>query len=445
MFAAILICGLNMFSSCVGSDNPVSPVNPTTNLSSKLIGKWVNVEFDGQPVLTSDKSVVTFVSSTKATISVSKTDFTETNVKWSVRRECNVKISGNKVTLTGHPEGNSSITLQDEYTITSITATEIVCKYRHTTFRNGQAQDAVTVKKARLKKINTDYRADIIGLWECEGISGGDTYNDANGRLEFFNDGTYNFYRKNDAGKWEPVTTREFQIYFVDGTLTATRWKDKGEDEHRECWEIKSLKGDQMVWTALRQNDDGSTFQQEVKWKKIDPAEHGQLLEVYDVQGSAGKARLTVDGKVLFETDVFVGKNGLGKTGEGDGKTPIGTLHPLTAFGVKPNPGTTMPYIDVKPTTYACDENCEYYNQIIDTAETKHDCKGEEMYSYQPQYNYGIATDFNKECIYPNGSAIFIHVKGTKTYTGGCIAFDEDRMVEILKNCDMSLVIIIKE
>ena len=71
--------------------------------------------------------------------------------------------------------------------------------------------------------------------------------------------------------------------------------------------------------------------------------------------------------------------------------------------------------------------------------------KCEEMYSYQPQYNYGIATDFNKECIYPNGSAIFIHVKGSKPYTGGCISFDEDRMVEILKNCDMSLVIKIKE
>jgi len=110
-----------------------------------------------------------------------------------------------------------------------------------------------------------------------------------------------------------------------------------------------------------------------------------------------------------------------------------------------PNPGTTMPYIDVKPTTYACDEDCEYYNKIIDTAETKHECKGEEMYSYQPQYNYGIATDFNKECIYPNGSAIFIHVKGSKPYTGGCISFDEDRMVEILKNCDMSLVIKIRE
>ena len=36
-------------------------------------------------------------------------------------------------------------------------------------------------------------------------------------------------------------------------------------------------------------------------------------------------------------------------------------------------------------------------------------------------------------------------VKGPKPYTGGCISFDEDRMIEILQNCDMSLVITIKE
>ena len=174
-------------------------------------------------------------------------------------------------------------------------------------------------------------------------------------------------------------------------------------------------------------------------------AQKGQLLKVYDVQGSTAKARLTVDGKVLFVTDVWIGKNGIGKTGEGDAKTPTGTLRPLSAFGIKPNPGTTMPYINVTPTTYACDEDCEYYNKIIDAAAVGHECKGEEMYAYQPQYNYGIATDFNKECIYPEGSNIFIHVKGTKGYTGGCIAFDEDRMIEILKNCDMSLVITVKE
>ena len=139
------------------------------------------------------------------------------------------------------------------------------------------------------------------------------------------------------------------------------------------------------------------------------------------------------------------GKNGIGKTGEGDAKTPIGTLRVLSAFGVKPNPGTTMPYIDVTSSTYACDDSCEYYNQIIDTAAVHHQCGGEDMCHIVPQYNYGIATDFNKACVYPNGSNIFIHVKGTKPYTGGCIAFDEDRMFDILRKCDSTLVITVRE
>ncbi len=171
----------------------------------------------------------------------------------------------------------------------------------------------------------------------------------------------------------------------------------------------------------------------------------GQFLEVYDVQGSQATAKLTIDGKVLFTTSVNIGKNGLGKTGEGDSKTPIGTMHVLSAFGIKENPGTTIPYTRVTPTVFACDDSCQYYNQIIDTAVVHHQCKGEEMYKYQPQYNYGLATDFNKECIYPKGSNIFIHVKGEKPYTGGCIAFDEDKMIEILRKCDKSLLIVVKQ
>ena len=290
VLAAILICGLNVFTSC-DSDN--NHARPSYNLAEKLIGKWMDVEFDGQPALTSDKSVVTFVSPTKAIYSISRTDFTETQVKWAVYRECDVEISDNKVTLTGHPEGNPSITLQEEYIISSITDTEMVCIYRHTTFHDGQSRGSVDEKNVRMKKIGTDYRADIIGLWECEGISGGDTYNDANARLEFFDDGTYNFYRKNDAGYWESVTSREFQIYFVDGTLMATRWKDQGEDEHRECWEIKTLSGDEMVWTALRQNTDGSTFQQDVKWKKIDLKVAEKILGKWILAGIDGQASPT--------------------------------------------------------------------------------------------------------------------------------------------------------
>lgn len=170
-------------------------------------------------------------------------------------------------------------------------------------------------------------------------------------------------------------------------------------------------------------------------------ASKGQLLEIYDVQGSVGKARLTIDGKELFTTKAYVGKNGLGKTREGDNKTPVGTFHVLKAFGVKPNPGTAIPYINVTPSVFACDENCKYYNKIIDTAVEHHKCKGEDMYHLVPQYNYGLTTDFNQDCVYPKGSNIFIHVKGPRPYTAGCIAIDEEHMVEILTHCDLSLVV----
>ena len=122
----------------------------------------------------------------------------------------------------------------------------------------------------RFVKVAKDFKQDILGLWECTGLTGIETNNDSNARLEFLADDTYKFWRKNDAGEWEAVTTREFQDYFVDGTLLATIWKNQGEDELREWWEIASIADGQMQWTALRQQTDGSTIQQGMTWKKIE-------------------------------------------------------------------------------------------------------------------------------------------------------------------------------
>ena len=69
MLAAIFFCGVAaMFTSCTNEDNPV---DPATNLSEKIIGKWMPAELDGKPVQTDKKSVYTFVSATKAYMSVS--------------------------------------------------------------------------------------------------------------------------------------------------------------------------------------------------------------------------------------------------------------------------------------------------------------------------------------------------------------------------------------
>ena len=160
------------------------------------------------------------------------------------------------------------MTSVEEYIITNINDSELTANHKVAITVDGIV--VATIEDiVRLVKQTADYAEPILGLWECTELTGIETYNDANARLEFLADGTYRYYRKNDGGEWQAVTNREFQNYFVDGTLLATRWKNQGEDELREWWEIASLSGDQMTWTALRQNADGSTAQQGMKWKKM--------------------------------------------------------------------------------------------------------------------------------------------------------------------------------
>ena len=263
IFSAILLCGTMVFTSC----NPDDDIKPIENLSEKIIGKWIVADRNGQSMPTNGKIVLTFVSPIKAYLSASFNERPEVSTEWYDQMEANVIISGNKITLTFHPDEHT--TMVDEFTVTAINNNEFTanCKITRTVDGNvvHSKEDVL-----RYDKVTADYQQPILGLWECTGLTGIETYNDANARLEFLEDGTYRYYRKDDAGQWQAVTTREFQNYFVDGTLLATRWKNQDEDELREWWEIASINGDDMVWTALRQNADGSTSQQKMTWKKID-------------------------------------------------------------------------------------------------------------------------------------------------------------------------------
>ena len=258
VLAATVICGACVFTSCTKQDN--------LNLEEKIIGKWMIADINGQPVLTDKKDVLTFVSATKAYLSASLNTPPESGAQWIDHTEHDVTISGNKVTLTSHPDEHTTVV--DEYNVTAISGTEFTANRKITVTTDGNIVLSIDVVM-RYVKLTSDYSTAILGLWECQEVTGIETYNNANAGLEFFADGTYNYWRKNAAGEWQTVPNREFQYYFVDGTLMATRWKNVGEDELREWWEIASIDGNQMQWTALRQNADGTTVQQGVKWVKV--------------------------------------------------------------------------------------------------------------------------------------------------------------------------------
>ncbi|MBR1576149.1 MAG: hypothetical protein IJ654_06855 [Bacteroidales bacterium] len=167
--------------------------------------------------------------------------------------------------------------------------------------------------------------------------------------------------------------------------------------------------------------------------------DEGSNATVFYYQKTGGTQRWKLRGK----GDAFIGKNGLGKKREGDAKTPEGDFSVLTAFGILPDPGTALPWLPVTSSTFACDEEGPYYNRIIDTVATHHACRGEDMFHTAPEYNYGLALDYNAEGLWPDGSAIFFHCRGAKTWTGGCIAVDEAFLRHILTTARPGLRVII--
>ncbi len=236
------------------------------NLAEKLKGKWMIADRDGQAALTNEKSVLTVLSATEALLSTSRENYSSTALKWSAYLECSVAIDGNKVTITGHP--NEHITIINELNIHSITTTKMEVTFKLIMKRDGEIVRSRDPIEMRYEKVTTDYKDAVLAKWECTGLTGIETYNDANAQLEFYQDGTYNYWRKN-GDQWEAVTNREFQNYFVDGTLLATRWKNQGEEELREWWEIASIAGNEMEWTALRKKEDGTTVTQTMTWVKV--------------------------------------------------------------------------------------------------------------------------------------------------------------------------------
>ena len=146
--------------------------------------------------------------------------------------------------------------------------------------------------------------------------------------------------------------------------------------------------------------------------------------------------------KKVFACAGYVGKKGIGKKREGDKKTPTGTYSFTKAFGIKKNPGSKIKYIKLNKYYYWSGDR-RYYNQMIDIRKVKASRSGEHLIDYKPQYNYALAIDYNKKCVYKKGSAIFLHCTGKRPYTGGCVAVKEKYMKKIMQTVDKNAKICI--
>ena len=186
-----------LFAGC----NKGNEVEPDRGVAQKIIGKWITVETDSKVIPTNEKIVYEFVSATKGYVSLSFTENAADGAPWTNRKEADVAIVGNDVTLTRSPE--SGKTVEVKLHVNAITGTTMIGK-RNVTVRKDGGVVRSEESMVRYEKLNVDYSKDIYGLWEGRMISDQSEYDDGQEhRWEFKDDGTFVFYLKNKKGVWE--------------------------------------------------------------------------------------------------------------------------------------------------------------------------------------------------------------------------------------------------
>lgn len=153
--------------------------------------------------------------------------------------------------------------------------------------------------------------------------------------------------------------------------------------------------------------------------------------------------------KQVFSTPGFVGKNGLcldADHAEGCAQTPIGVYHFTKAFGIAPDPGCAIPYLQVDDNTYWSGDPDRHYNEMVDIRDVPDLVMddSEHIVDYEYQYQYCLNISFNEEGTPGRGSAIFLHCFGTvKPWTGGCVAMPENIMKIMMQTVREDCVVVI--
>ena len=179
-------------------------------------------------------------------------------------------------------------------------------------------------------------------------------------------------------------------------------------------------------------------------------AKSDQIVAIRHTSGSRAEMKFyeKTGGKwaVSVAQTAYVGSNGIGKTKEGDKKTPTGTFNLTTPFGIKADPGTKMGgYLKVNKNHYWGGQNGPYYNRLIDVSKVSYtpSSKDEHLIDFGAVYNHCLFIDYNKDGEKDKGSAIFLHCQGKNAYTGGCVALPERVMIKLLSTLNPGAKIVI--
>ena len=208
-----------------------------------------------------------------------------------------------------------------------------------------------------------------------------------------------------------------------------TRWQEIKKD-------YLDTKTDRLIFVKYKSGSKAVVEMWEKVSKKIEVSSEDTEAGEDAVLSGATEVKEQKEWKKIVSCNAYVGENGLNKKRQGDCKTPVGIYNITMAFGRKKSPGTSgISYKKLNKYHYWSAEKATY-NQFVDVRKLgRTQMQGEHLIDYNPFYNYALALDYNKKCVYLKGSGIFLHCTGKgRTFTMGCIAVSEKNMKKIVKN-----------
>ena len=253
--SVMLAATAGLMTSCTSNDDDPTPSGLSEAVvKEKIVGKWKLSEVNNRDQVTNGRMILTYNENATLAVSISYFNKETNSYIWRNKQPGIYSIDGNVIKNYLNQSGLYDATPH----------------YIEAISDEAMTMSSTSGGQTIYTRVAADYTSDIIGMWEVTEMTGEETYNDDNARLAFLADGTYRYYRKDDTGDWQLVSTRDVEEYFVDGDWLATRWQETGGEMNYEWWDIDEIKDGQMKWSALREREDGTRFTTTFTWRKVE-------------------------------------------------------------------------------------------------------------------------------------------------------------------------------
>lgn len=223
---------------------------------SLIAGRWVNTLVDNQPILTDASFTFEFRSDHEQSYA---TGFIldENNKTWIDNANYTYSVSDNKIIIDGsNQQGN---VFHMEFAIIYVDGQTLRYSVSKFMIDNVAYPDPKTYTH---QKVTSYLRNQFIGTWYGKSTTPG-TADTSYHYWSYFSEGNYNYYYRDNLGKWINKPDNEGK-YFLYGNFLASNYTNDllsgGTGKAFECWNI-SIKGDTMLWSGLR------TFGQTTSYK----------------------------------------------------------------------------------------------------------------------------------------------------------------------------------